>query len=66
MENFPQIDLFPRLSRIGSFIGGLVRHLPDSGYPSSHGGGPLLDEYVSGPRSVPPANPGEWDSLKGV
>lgn len=46
MENpFPQIDLFPRLTKAGEFIAGLVRHLPEAGYPSDrpHGAAELLD-----------------------
>lgn len=34
-ENY-QPHLFPKLEAVGRVIGELVRHLPDSGYPSSH------------------------------
>lgn len=49
-EDFPKIDLFPRLSQVGHFVASLVRHLPESGFPSSRGGGPMLDREL---------NPGE-------
>jgi len=32
----------------------------------NRGAAPMLDRELSSPRSVPPANPGDWDSLKGV
>lgn len=36
MEFMPQIDLFPRVTKVAEAIKSLVRHLPESGYPSDH------------------------------
>lgn len=36
MEEFPKLDLFPRLTKVGNAISSLVRHLPHEGYPSDH------------------------------
>jgi len=39
MEGFPdKIDLFPRVTKVANAIKSLVRHLPESGYPSDHRG----------------------------
>lgn len=48
MENFPKIDLFPRVTRAAEFIKSIFRHLPESGYPGDHvrGGGPALDKEL--------------------
>lgn len=35
MEVIPKIDLFPRVTKVANALKGLIRHLPESGYPSS-------------------------------
>lgn len=42
----PKIDLFPRLARVGNAIASLVRHLPESGYPSERGAAAMLDRHL--------------------
>lgn len=49
---FPQIDLFPRVTALreaaGDFLTGMLRHLPEVGYPSDHvrGAAELLDAHL--------------------
>lgn len=47
---FPTLDLFPRLTRVGQFLGRLVSFLPTEApdYMSNHnrGGGPALDRAL--------------------
>lgn len=50
----PQIDLFPRITALreaaGGFLAGVLRHLPEVGYPSDrpHGAAELLDAHLHG------------------
>lgn len=48
-----QPHLFPKLEAIGKFVGGLLKHLPDSGYPSERGAAAMLDAHLDFPRSLP-------------
>lgn len=54
MEGFPdKIDLFPRVTKVANAIKSLVRHLPESGYPSDHRGANAMLEDELGYNQQP-------------
>lgn len=53
MEFMPQIDLFPRVTKVAEAIKSLVRHLPESGYPSDHRGANAMLEDELGYNQQP-------------
>jgi hypothetical protein len=64
MEIFPEIDLFPRLTRAGNFIKRIVSLYPDGApdYMSEHnrGAAPMIDDALlplDAPASLTPSIP---------
>lgn len=60
MEKKPYLhEVIRPAKEIGELVMGWAKDVicPPGAVDLPRGGGPLLDEYISGPRSVPPANP---------
>lgn len=55
--------------QIGELVMGWAKDVicpPDAVDLPQRGAAEMLDRELSAPRSVPPANPGDWDSLRGI
>ena len=51
-NNFPKIDLFPRITKVGNAIASIVRHLPHTGYPSERGAEAMLSRELDREREL--------------
>ena len=62
MEVFPEIDLFPRLTRAARSVGRLLSPLPESGYPSEYPKHPerMISEPTDGEAYQP-----QFEGLEG-
>lgn len=63
MEIFPEIDLFPRITKVAHFLGSLVT-LPNGGYPSEYPKHPErrgAEAMLSEPTDGEAYQPRLWD-----